>query len=140
MHKTLRWIAVVAFFAFALASQLAWLHKALFQPFGSEGLDPRAAVDTTALDDDVTLLRRYLPGEGKVGYLSNKKVAQQNVIQLRLAPLILDPTWQRYDRVLVDYPAQGERPLATSPFYRLLSDLPEARSFGQGLRLYERRH
>jgi len=59
--------------------------------------------------------------------------------KLRLAPLLLDSNWNQHDWVLVDYPVRQGLAEIESPSYQLVADLPDAKAFARGMRIYRRR-
>jgi hypothetical protein len=135
-----RALALVGFVLFAATSTLTWLHLNISKPLKNETIHPRDIYAVSPIEQDIALLRRWLPAEGKVGYLSEKPLLQRYESRLRLAPLLLDDNWGKHDWVLVDYPALQGRTLIESPSYELVTILADAKSFAQGMRIYRKKH
>jgi hypothetical protein len=134
-----RALAVAGFVVFAAYTSIGWLHLNLTKPFKGERIDVRETFAVSAAEQDVALLRRWLPMTGKIGYLSEKPDLPRFETRMRLAPLLLDYDWRKYDVVLVDYPVTHDRALIDSPSYQLVTDLSQARSFARGMRIYLRK-
>ena len=135
-----RALALVAFVLFAAASSLAWLQLNITKPLKNELIRPRDTYAVSAIEQDIALLRRWLPVEGKVGYLSEKPELQRYETRLHLAPLLLDYDWSKHDWVLVDYPVRRDQAIIESPSYQLVTDLAGAKSFARGMLIYRRTH
>jgi hypothetical protein len=135
-----RALALVGFVLFALASSVAWLRLNITKPLKNEEIHARDIYSVSPIEQDIDLLRRWLPMEGKVGYLSEKPDLQRYETRLRLAPLLLDYDWGKHDWVLVDYPVRQGQAIIESPSYQLVADLTDAKSFARGMRIYRRRH
>jgi hypothetical protein len=126
--------AAMAVFAYAGMTGMTWLYLSIAQPLRSETLDLLPTYDTAATDADVALLRRHLPAEGVIGYLSRKPELERWHVRLRLAPLLLDYKWREHTFVLVQLPYQ------LSPGrYELVDNLHGARSFAKDLRVYRKK-
>lgn len=135
-----RALAVVGFVLFAATTTLEWLHLNFSKPFTFDTIDVRGSYAfPTHIEHDFVLLRRWLPREGKVGYLSEKPELLRFEMQQRLAPLLLDPNWSRNDLVLVDVPAPRDKAIVGSPNYQLVVNLTDAQSFAIGMRIYRRK-
>jgi hypothetical protein len=135
-----RAFALVGFVLFAAASGLAWLHLNITKPLKNETI--RAGdiyAVSSPIEQDIALLRRWLPSEGKVGYLSEKPELQRLESRLRLAPLLLDYNWSKYDWVLVDYPVRQGQAVIESPSYELVAIPTDAKSFARGMRIYRKK-
>lgn len=135
-----RALALVGFVIFAATSTLAWLHLGISKPLKNETIHPRNIYAVSPIEQDIALLRRWLPAEGKVGYLSEKTLLKRYESRLRLAPLLLDDNWGKHDWVLVDYPASEGQALIESPSYELVTTLADAKSFARGMRIYRKKH
>lgn len=135
-----RALAIVGFVLFAATTSLAWLHLNFTKPFGSETIELRGAQSIPPhIEHDYALLQRWLPQEGKVGYLSGKSDLVRLDMQQRLAPLLLDSDWKKHDLVLVDFPIHQAKAILESASYQLVVDLTEAQSFAIGMRIYRRK-
>jgi hypothetical protein len=135
-----RALALVGFVVFAAISSLSWLQLSITKPHKHERINPRDAYDVSPIEQDLALLHRWLPVEGKVGYLSDRPEQQRYESRLRLAPLLLDYNWSKHDWVLVDYPVGQGQAVIESPRYQLVTALTEAKSFARGMRIYRRNH
>jgi len=124
--------------AFAAVTSLDFLHTGLTKPLHGEQVNLRDTYAVTATDRDVALLRRWLPTEGKVGYLSSRPQFPRFQIRLWLSPLLLDDDWRKHDLLLLDLPSPRQLATVESSGYRLLTALPEANSFAMGMRVYRR--
>jgi hypothetical protein len=135
-----RALALVGFVLFAATTSLGWLHLNFSKPFANETIDLRSTHTIPPhIEHDFALLQRWLPLEGKVGYLSEKPALLRFELQQRLAPLLLDSDWRKHDLVLVDLPGPKDKALVESPSYQLVVDLTEAQSFAIGMRIYRRK-
>ena len=137
--NVVRALALVGFVVFAAIESLSWLHLNVTKPFKSESIDLRNTYAASPVEQDEALLLRWLPSQGKVGYLSEKQGLPRFESQLRLAPLLLDSNWTRHDWVLVDYPVRQGLAEIESPRYQLVADLANAKTFARGMRIYKRR-
>lgn len=133
-----RALALVGFVFFAAASSFSWLRLSITTPLKHERINPRDAYDISPIEQDLALLRRWLPVEGKVGYLSDRPEGPRYELRYRLAPLLLDYNWAKHDWVLVDYPVGQGATLIGLSRYRLVTALPEAKSFARGMLIYRR--
>jgi hypothetical protein len=134
-----RALVLVGFVVFAAITSLTWLHLNITKPFKNEIVNLRNTYAVTPVEQDVALLLRWLPSQGKVGYLSDKQGLPRFEANLRLAPLLLDSSWTRHEWVLVDGPVRQGLAELESPRYQLVTDLPEAKAFARGMRIYKRR-
>ena len=133
-----RALALMGFVFFAAFTSFSWLQLNITKPFKQETIRPREIYASSPSEQDIALLRRWLPVEGKVGYLSERPLLQCYEERLRLAPLLLDNDWRKHDWVLVDFPVARDRALIESPSYRLVTDLPDAKAFARGMRINRR--
>ena len=135
-----RALAIIGFVLFAATTTLRWLYLNFSKPFTIESIEVRGAYTIPPhIAHDYSLLRRWLPREGRVGYLSEKPELLRLEMQQRLAPLLLDPNWSRDDLVLVDVPPRRDKAIVESPSYQLLGNLTDAQSFAIGMRIYRRK-
>ena len=136
--SAVRALAVLGFLLFAAFTSLGWLHVNITKPLKNEQVSLRDTYAISPAELDVALLRRWLPAAGKIGYLCEKPPLTCCETRMRLAPLLLDYDWQKYDVVLVDFPVAQGRALLESPSYGLVTALSEARAFARGKRIYRR--
>lgn len=134
-----RALALVGFVVFAAIESLSWLHLNITKQFKNESINVRSTYDVSPVEQDVALLMRWLPSQGKVGYLSEKQGLPHFESKLRLAPLLLDSNWKQRDWVLVDYPVRQGLAEIQSPRYQLVAELPDAKAFARGMRIYKRK-
>ena len=125
---------LVGFILFAAIESLSWLHLNVTKPFKNESIDLRNTY-ASPVEQDEALLLRWLPSQGKVGYLSEKQGLPRFESKLHLAPLLLDSNWTQYDWVLVDYPVRQGLAEIESPRYQLVVNLPDAKTFAKGMRI-----
>ncbi len=137
--NVVRALALVGFVVFAAVTDLTWLHLNITKPFKNEIINFYGSYANSPVEQDAALLLRWLPAQGKVGYLSDKQGLPRFEASLRLAPLLLDPSWTRHEWVLVDGPVRQGLALLESPRYRLVTDLRDAKAFARGMRIYRRR-
>ncbi len=137
--NVVRALVLVVFVAFAAITSLTWLHLNITKPFKNEIINLRNTYAVSPVEQDIALLLRWLPSQGKVGYLSDKQGLPRFEASLRLAPLLLDSSWTRHAWVLVDGPVRQGLAELESPRYRLVTDLRDAKSFAKGMRIYKRR-
>jgi hypothetical protein len=134
-----RVLALVGFVLFAATSNLGWLHLNITKPLKNETIHARDLYAVSPIEQDIAFLRRWLPSEGKVGYLSEKPELQRYESRLRLAPLLLDYDWGKHDWVLVDYPVRQGQAVIESSSYELVAILTDAKSFARGMRIYRKK-
>jgi hypothetical protein len=133
-----RVLALLGFVGFAASTHVRWLYLNITKPLGNEHINLHDTYGDSPNERDVALLRRWLPLEGKVGYLSERPIYRHFEARMHLAPLLLDFEWQKYDWVLVDYPVKRDRVLLESPSYQLVANLRNANAFARGMRIYKR--
>jgi hypothetical protein len=129
---------MVGFLVFAAVTTLPWLHTAIRRPLTSERIVLRDLYAVSPIEYDTTLLQRWLPVEGKVGYWSELPQFRLVGVRLRLAPLLLDPDWRKHELVLVDYVTAAHLPDLTLAGYHLVTATPGAQSFAGGMQIYRR--
>jgi hypothetical protein len=125
----LRVLAAVAFVTFAGITSARWLGTAIQKPLNTERTSVRDTYAVSPVEQDIALLRQWLPVEGKIGYWSELPPFRLGNVRLHLAPLLLDPDWRKYDLVLA---------AIESPSYQLLAGMVAAQSFARGMQIYRR--
>ncbi len=134
-----RALAVLGFLLFAFNTTAGWWKAHVAQPFRSGQLSGRDLFQVSAVERDISLVRRWLPVTGTVGYLSEKWEGRRYELRYFLAPLLLDLDWAKHEWVLVDYPIGNRKSPQFLPRYRLTTDFPGAASFARDMKLFQRK-
>lgn len=135
----LRVLAVLGFLLFAFSTTAGWSKTHVIQPFRDGKLKSRDLYQVSAIEKDISLVRRWLPVTGTVGYLSEKWYSRRFELRYFLAPLLLDFDWAKHEWVLVDYPMGNRNSPQFLPNYRLVTDFRGATSFARDMKLFQRK-
>jgi hypothetical protein len=135
----LRALAVLGFLLFAFNTTAGWCKTHVFQPFRDGRMKGRDLYQVSAIEKDLSLVRRSLPATGTVGYLSEKWEGRRYELRYLLAPLLLDFDWTKHELVLVDYPMGNRKSPQFLPNYRLITDFRGASSFARDMKLFRRK-
>jgi hypothetical protein len=130
---------LLGFLLLAFSTTAGWWKTHVTQPFRNGQLSGRALYEVSALERDTSLVRRWLPVTGTVGYLSEGPEKRRYELRYLLAPLLLDFDWTKHEWVLVDYPIGDRNSPEFLPRYRLITDFPGASSFARDMKLFQRK-
>jgi hypothetical protein len=134
----LRALACLGFLLFAFSTTTRYWKTLVTQPFRDGKLRFGDLYQVSAVEKDISLVRRWLPVTGTVGYLSQRWEGRHYELRYFLAPLLLDFNWTKHELVLVDYPMGNRNSPQFLPHYRLITDFRGASSFARDMKLFRR--
>jgi hypothetical protein len=134
----MRTLAALGFLLFAFSTTAGWWKTHVTQPFRDGRLNGRDLYQVSAIEKDISVVRRWLPVTGTVGYLSGRWDSRHFELRYFLAPLLLDFDWTKHELVLVDYPMGNRNSPQFLPNYRLVTNFGGATSFARDMKLFRR--